>query len=178
MIEDFDTLFEEYGKMIYNRSYKMCGASEAEELTQEIFFKIFQHQQSFKEKSKISTWIYRIGINTCLQHLRKQKLRKLISYEEIFENSRNIKEAESKHPDPEEQYNLNELQKIYLHSLDMLLPEQKAAYYLYNHENLSYKEISEALSCSISAVESKIFRARKNLQKIIGKHYPEHLNNS
>jgi len=36
MIEDFDTLFEEYGKMIYNRSYKMCGASEAEELTQEI----------------------------------------------------------------------------------------------------------------------------------------------
>ncbi|MDH5655497.1 MAG: RNA polymerase sigma factor [Spirochaetia bacterium] len=173
MADDFEKLVEDHGTMVYNLCCKLSGLESAEELTQEVFLKIFQSLGTFRGESKISTWIYRITANTCMEHLRKSKFRKFISFD-LFSNPEEIESFPAKTRTPEEELQMNELQSIYESSMDMLPPKQKTAYYLFTLENLSHKEIAEIMQCSVASVESSVFRARQSLRKTIAKHYPEY----
>jgi len=70
----FKELFEHYNSLVINICYKLVrNKEEAEDLTQEVFFKVYKSAKSFKQRSKFSTWIYRIAINLSLNHLRKKR---------------------------------------------------------------------------------------------------------
>jgi len=70
----FQELFEKNSERIFHLCYGYTGSSDlANDLMQETFIKVWQNLDNFRNQSQISTWIYRIGINTCLSHLRTEK---------------------------------------------------------------------------------------------------------
>jgi RNA polymerase sigma factor (sigma-70 family) len=77
----FKVLFDNYKSMVYNTaSGFMTNASDAEDITQEVFLQIYRSIAHFKEESKLSTWIYRITITKCLDLLRKRKTKKRFAF--------------------------------------------------------------------------------------------------
>jgi RNA polymerase sigma-70 factor, ECF subfamily len=170
----FKELFELYKIKVFNTAAGfLTNESDAEDITQEVFIQVFRSVKHFKEKSKLSTWIYRITTSKCLDLLRKKKTKKRFAFvTEIFGKEDKDKEEEFvnyEHPGVETEK--LELSKILFREIDKLPDNQRIAFVLNKVENLSYKEISEVLDTSVSSVESLIFRAKTNLKKRLEKFY-------
>jgi len=170
--QSFEKLLDKYEKPIINFIYRMVGSREtAEDLTQEVFLRIYLAAANYKPSAKFSTWLYRIAANICIDHRRKpaNKLQSktdsldkpVIAYEneitkEIADTSKNLPENIL------EQKLINETVQSALLSLS---PKQRIALTLCVYDNKSYQEISEILGCSVSSVESLLFRARQNIKQ-------------
>ena len=160
----FEELFRRYEQKIFNLVYRYIGPyPETEELTQDVFVKVYKSAQTFKGKSKFSTWIYRIAVNTCLNYKKKKRL-----VMESLDKSGNQLVKELVAPDsttPEEQFTRARKMAIIQQALDSLLPNQKIAFILSKYDGFSYAEIGEIMNVSISSVESLLFRAKQQLKK-------------
>lgn len=167
-IQKFQSIIEKYHKKILNYFYRWTGNKEdAEDLTQEFFLKVFNNLKNYKPLFKFTTWIYKIAYNLAIDFKRKKrshlsfdgesKEEKIIS--EIIENNEYEKITNAS-----EQLEMQEKIKIAL----LNLPEnQREAIILKIFEEKNYKEISEIMDISKSAVESLLFRARENLKKYL-----------
>lgn len=164
-IEAFELLIEQYQPMVYNLSYKMLGNyDDASDAAQDALIKIYKKINTFQEKSKFSTWIYRLTYNVCLDKLRQ---RKNISTQQLDE------EIVDKELTPQFAVEKNErIQKIY-DAINSLSPEYKAAIIMRDVNGHSYDEIAEILGCSIGTVKSRINRGRTRLKEILS-DYLEH----
>jgi len=165
----FRPLVEKYQNTIINIIYRYIGnRSEAEELTQEVFLRVFKSAKKYKPRAKFSTWLYRITINLCLNYKRDKKKIPMVSLNTPSENNGQeiieiIPASKNSRPDIILQ---NEERNIIIKRAIYSLPEkQRIAVILQEFEDLSYKEISRIMKCSVSAVESLLFRARENLRK-------------
>jgi len=162
---EFNLLVSSLSPKVLNLSYHLIGnRSDAEDLTQEVFMAVHEGIQKFKGESLISTWVHRITLNKCNEHLRKinRKKRKGIMIPIDFISS------EIKHESQSDAPLLQEEKEIVLQMALQKLPEnQRMAFQLYNNEDLSYVEIAEKMQVSISAIESLLFRARKNLKNYL-----------
>jgi RNA polymerase sigma-70 factor (ECF subfamily) len=160
----FEELFRRYEQKIFNLVYRYIGPyPETEELTQDVFIKVYKSAQTFKGKSKFSTWIYRIAVNTCLNYKKKKRL-----VMESLDKSGTQLVKELVAPDsttPEEQFTRARKMAIIQQALDSLPPNQKIAFILSKYEGFSYAEIGEIMNVSISSVESLLFRAKQQLKK-------------
>ena len=160
----FEELFGRYKQKIFNLVYRYIGPyPETEELTQDVFIKVYKSAQTFKGKSKFSTWIYRIAVNTCLNYKKKKRL-----VMESLDKSGTQLVKELVAPDsttPEEQFTRARKMAIIQQALDSLLPNQKIAFILSKYDGFSYAEIGEIMNVSISSVESLLFRAKQQLKK-------------
>ena len=160
----FEELFGRYKQKIFNLVYRYIGSyPETEELTQDVFVKVYKSAQTFKGKSKFSTWVYRIAVNTCLNYKKKKRL-VVESLDKL--GTQLVKELVA--PDsttPEELFKRARKMAIIQQALDSLLPNQKIAFILSKYEGFSYAEIGEIMNVSISSVESLLFRAKQQLKK-------------
>jgi RNA polymerase sigma factor (sigma-70 family) len=163
----FKHVFEAHQDRIYNTIlYMVQSASEAEDLTQEVFVEVFLNIENFKGQSKLSTWIYRIAINKALNHQRYKKAKKRFGAVLSIFNLSPVDEAtdfvhagiilENK-----------ELSASLHKAIDALPEKQKTAFVLRQLEDLSYAEIAEVMQTTTPSVESLLFRAKQNLQKIL-----------
>jgi RNA polymerase sigma-70 factor, ECF subfamily len=174
--ESFREIINKYKKVVYNHSRSFLrDAQEAEDVSQEIFISIFNNIKNFRGDSKLSTWIYRITVNTCKNRLKQMKRQRSQIAEEAFENEDgeleqrivNIKDKEEKEPD-----NLfagESLKTAILARVDELTEEQKNVIMLRDVDGLSYDEVADVMKISVSAVKSKLFRARENLREKLEK---------
>ena len=157
---EFNELYNQFGKMVYNVSLNyLQNLEEAEEATQDIFVKIYRKIEGFQEQSSLKTWIYRITINHCLDVIKSKKIRMRVLF------SRQNKEDDSiefNHPGVvlEQKEAVSEI----LNKLNQLPPKQKGALLLKVIDGLSQKEIAEVLDLSEKAVESLLSRARVNMK--------------
>lgn len=155
-------LIAKYSQKVYWQIRRMVYEHEdADDLTQEVFIKVFENIESFNSSSKLSTWIYRIAVNKSINFIRKQKVRRLFAGREkkTLENTTN---AGSDWSLREEQY------KQYFDEALKALPEkQRTAFILYMYEELPQKEIAAVMNCSLPAVEVLVHRARKSMEKYI-----------
>ena len=158
---DFEELFERYGKMVYNLTVRMCGIQDAEDLTQDIFIKIHDKLESFRNEAKISTWIYRIAMNENLKYLQKRKLKSFFLFQSLGE----VADERITSQDA------NDLQLQFQTAIQSLPAGQQTAIQLFFYENLSQKEIAEITKSTIASVESRIHRAKQNLGKLLGEKY-------
>lgn len=170
----YKELFDDYKSRVYNTAAGfLTDESDAEDVTQEVFIQIFNSIKHFKERSKLSTWIYRITITKCLDHLRKKKTKKRFAFVTgIFDKEGKNKEdafVNFEHPGVESEK--LELSKILFREIDKLPDNQRIAFVLNKVEHLSYKEISEVMDTSVASVESLISRAKANLKKRLEKYY-------
>ncbi|MGE5499734.1 MAG: RNA polymerase sigma factor [Syntrophothermus sp.] len=176
--EAFRHILEKYQRLVLNCSYKFVRNREAaEDITQEVFLEVFRSIESFRADSKLSTWIYRIAVTKSLNHLKAQKRKKRFA---IIVRLFGDDEMENKIPSPEELNPQKDLEnkeraRILTLALDKLPENQRIAFTLSKYKELSYEEIALILNTSLSAVESLIFRAKKNLKKILYNYYKKQM---
>jgi RNA polymerase sigma factor (sigma-70 family) len=161
----FAELVDTFGVKVLNLCISFTkNLEDAEDLTQEVFTKVFQSINDFKGNSSLATWIYRITVNQCYENLRKNKRYKRSGQNvEIDFAFQNISSETSSNP--EEVLVNSEYRKILFSSLEKLADNQRIAFIMQQFEGFTYLEIAEIMELSHSAVESLIFRARQNLIK-------------
>ena len=158
-----EVLFKEVYTSNYNQVMRLClgyvggNKSLASDIVQDIFVKVWENLEGFKGKSKVSTWIYRIAVNTCLLYLRKEKYKKLpldhIVLQETMDGSQEAKDTS------------NNLKKMY-HCINKL-SEQNRAIILLELEGTPQKEIAEIMGQKHEAIRTRVHRIKKELLKCI-----------
>lgn len=165
----FATLFRRHSKPLHHFVCRFVGnASVAEELVQEIFFKIYRAADNYQPRGRFTTFLYRVATNHCLNEVRRADYRTRF---ESIEQSGDDKDGgpmelpDSNRPNAETllwgQRLGQEIQAI----LNGLPENQRAALLLHRLEGLSYQDIAEALELSVGAVKSLIHRAKKTLKQ-------------
>jgi RNA polymerase sigma-70 factor (ECF subfamily) len=169
-VEAFERLVEGYQKKVFNIAYRMLGNyDDASELAQEALIKIYKSLKSFKEESQLSTWIYRITTNVCLDELRKRKNKAVVYIDEKIrsEDDEITRQVEDKQPTPEQRAEQNEVKKAINNAIQSLSQDYKIVIILRDIQGLSYDEIAEILKCPTGTVKSRINRARQSLKELL-----------
>lgn len=156
----FEVLYDRYSTMVYNKCYGFAnGEDEAKDLTQDVFLRVFVKLASFKGKSKFSTWLYAFTYNHCVNYVTRNTAKKIeknsISsdyIENIGENVDSTQEFQN--------MRVEQLKKI----MELISPDEKMILLLLKYQdNLSIKELSEALDIGESAVKMRLKRAKEKL---------------
>ena len=171
----FERLYHEHKTLVYNMAlHYLQNIEDAEEVTQDVFVKVYHSLAHFQQKSSYKTWIYRITINQCLDFTKKKNSRKrFYLFGQKSENEREyLNTATSDHPGilMENQEAAAQLFAV----INTLTENQKTAFLLSKLDGLSNPEIAEIMEMSISAVESLIFRAKGSLQEKLSKKFTEY----
>ncbi len=157
--EGFEMLVKKYQNQVINTVYSLTGTTQdADDIAQEEFIKVYKNLGSFNKKAKFSTWLYRISVNTAYNHLKKEKRALPSDYlqaADVFKK-RALEELESR-----------EKQELIRKSIERLPFRFRRVIVLKEIEGLSYKDIAKTLGCRLGTVESRLFRARRMLKKIL-----------
>lgn len=172
----FRLLVDLFSKKVYNTCIGMLqNVEDAEDVTQEIFLTIHLNIKEFNSNSTLSTWIYRISVNKCLEFIRKRGRKKRSGiFKSIFTSDG--EKAIENHSDfvhPGIQMENQERARVLFKAIELLPEQQKSAYILHKIEQVSYNEIAGILEVSLSSVESLLFRAKQNLKKHLTIYYEE-----
>lgn len=166
----FRGLVEKYQGRVYSMLYGMLrNREDARDITQDAFVKAFHNLDSFRLESSFYTWLYRIAMNLAIDLVRKRKRRQTSSYEEeIATRDGDGEIAEVHHEDgPSRTLQRKRLYKRIMDAVDTLPDDQKQAILLRELEGLSYKEIADIMGIPEGTVMSRLFYARKKLQKLL-----------
>lgn len=153
--------FEKVYRTNYQQVIRVCmgyvhgNEALAKDLTQEVFIKVWENLQTFREEASISTWIYRITVNTCLLQLRKKK------YQIAKEAIDTIVEVQ------EESYPSKESQLKNMYRCINKLPNDSRGIILLELEGLPQKDIAEVMGISHEAVRVRIHRIKSRLTKCV-----------
>ncbi|MCD6407029.1 RNA polymerase sigma factor [Candidatus Aerophobetes bacterium] len=169
-ISSFEELVKKHKQNVINIIYHFIGdKEEAEDLAIEVFLRVYQAREKYKPTAKFTTWLYKITTNLCLNKIRGKERHHTISLNKPVSTEKEEKELleEIADPSPSPQKILEEREKKALirKAIDSLPKKQKIATILRVYEGLSYKEISEILSCSVKSVERSLYWARNNLKE-------------
>jgi RNA polymerase sigma-70 factor, ECF subfamily len=137
--------------------------SEAEDIAQDIFVKVFQSLHDFRGTSRFSTWLYRITVNHCLNHLRRRtrQLQTLV----VTDAEEWIQESAASNP--HKTLEQKERWALVQAKLQLLSPEHRTIILLRDFEGLSYEEIAEVLQLEDGTVKSRLHRARMELKALL-----------
>jgi RNA polymerase sigma-70 factor (ECF subfamily) len=167
----FTALVNKYKDMVFTIIVKIVGnEADAEELSQDVFLKVYHSLGSFKRESRFSTWIYRIAYNAAITKTRKKKLETQALNHEMVESY-------TQDDIQENVYTLTpQQQKSFIDKVLTSLPENDYVMItLYHKEDCSVKDISEITGLSESNVKVKLHRIRKRMQKELNQLMNEHL---
>jgi RNA polymerase sigma-70 factor (ECF subfamily) len=158
----FARLVQRHQSRVFNLAYRFSrDRQDAEELAQEIFFKAWRHAGSFRGESLFSTWLYRLAVNTCLNHRQGKKARpEPQTLAGDLPAGGETGEVGDGQVAAERDARLRG-------ALASLPARQRVALALASFEDKSYEEIAVAMEVSVAAVESLLFRARQNLAAIL-----------
>ena len=160
--EALKEIFDKYYKKVYRIAYGVVRQrEEALDVVQEVFIKLFRSIKNFKGRSHFYTYLYRMVMNTAIDHKRKagKQFMSSLNEEGSFEPP---DEAEK---GPERILLQKELEERVKLAMDRLPAEQKAALIFRDVEGLSYQEMAEAMGCSIGTVMSRLHYGRKRMQE-------------
>lgn len=168
----FREFVERYKKRIYYLALDMVGNPvDAEDVSQDVFLKVYRSFGTFKKDAKISSWLYRVTYNACIDHLRKKELTpEAVADEALEARSRGDAPLSGSpaSPDPQHSLETGQLQARIARALDSVSPQEKAVFLLRHYDQLMLKEIAEILHLSVGSVKSYLFRAVRKLQKELG----------
>lgn len=173
-MQAFQTLVEQHQDLVVNTCYGFLrNRDDADDLAQEVFVEVYRALQTFREEAKLSTWLYRIAVNKCLNQIKKKKRRRWIrSLQTAFGGEEEAEEiADESMMNPLADLEQQERAKILQQAIAALAENQRIAFTLSKFDDLSYQEIAEVMGTTVSAVESLLNRAKKNLQKKLHDYY-------
>ncbi len=157
-------IFEKYQKKVYGIAYGVVRQrEEALDIVQEVFIKLFRSIKNFKGRSQFYTYLYRMTMNTAIDHARKTAKQSMSSLDE--EGS--FQPSDEPEKGPERVLLQKELEERVKMAMEKLPAEQRAAIVLKDVEGLSYQEMAEAMGCSIGTVMSRLHYGRKRMQELL-----------
>jgi len=150
----FEALVRCYQLMIHALTFRMTGStSDAEDLAQEIFIQAYRRINSFRGDAKFSSWLYRIGINTCLNWQKSRQRRERL-HDEFAQQDTNSGSGD-------------EITAKVQAALMQLPDKQRAAIILTVYEEMNHAEAARVLGCSETTVSWRLFMARKKLKELL-----------
>lgn len=172
----FDELISTHQERVLNTAYRLMGNyEEALDLTQEVFLNCFRKIANFKGDSALSTWLYRITVNTAKNRWKYQQSRGMNKMHSLdapltADDEEMIKQYPDSQPTPRKVASDREAMACFEDQLQRLNDEQREVLVLRYVEELSYEEIADILRLSLGTVKSRIHRARNELRDMMGDH--------
>lgn len=170
----FGQLYALFKDKVYNTSISyLQQENDAEEVTQDVFVEVYHNAGTYKGGASVSTWIYRITVNKCLDRIRYNNRQKRFSFiTSIFNKDTGVLQHDKPHFDHPGVGAENRERAAMLFNAIRQLPEnQQTAFILKQVEGLSQREISQIMDMGEKAVESLLQRAKANLRKILSDYY-------
>jgi len=166
----FRELVTSYQDMVFNTAIGFLqNSTDAEDIAQEVFIRVYRSIHQFKGDALLSTWIYRITVTQCLDHIRSKKRKKRFGFMNALfgqDNQPLAEPAEFNHPGIQQEQ--KEEAAILFKMIEQLPENQRIAFILNKVEDLSYRQIADILKTTESAVDSLLQRAKQNLRKKLG----------
>lgn len=163
-LEAFERIYHEFKDFVWNVTLKMAGSPTlAEDITSEVFIRLFKKIKKFQFKSSFKTWFYRLTVNTALNYLDKESRRRT---KQLNEDSGYLNKVFN----ADDEFDNKIIMDILLNRLD---DRQRMLIVLREVEGLSYNEITDVLDMNLGTVKTNIYRARDRLKEI----YKEVINN-
>jgi len=160
----FKEFFDVHHKEVFSLSFRLLrNLQEAEDITQEVFFKAYLTMNKFRGESKVSTWLYRIAVNLSMNNQRREKQKYFLSLDFLFEKG--DRQAGDPGKGPMKRLTQEEEKLLVDKAVDSLPINQRVAVILNHYEGFSYREISGIMGLSVSSVRSLLYRAKQRLQK-------------
>ena len=154
----FDELMIRYERQVYRLCYRFVpNQDDALDLSQEVFIKAFENLPTFRGEARFKTWLYRVTVNHCLNHVKKNRR----NFVEVTESTGKVE------PSVHHRILEDERREIIRGLMRNLPPRQKAILELRMNENLSYAEIAGMLDRSVSTIKSSVFFALNKLKKMV-----------
>jgi RNA polymerase sigma-70 factor (ECF subfamily) len=157
----FDVIVERHRRTVYQLCYRFVGNHEdASDLSQDVFLRAYRGLRHFRGQSSIATWLYRIGVNVCLNRVSVK-----MSPSEPIEARQHVDARSESAADRV----LRDERTCRVRAAVAQLPrKQRAALILRMYHDMSHREIAEAVGSSVGAVKANVFHALRNLRKLIG----------
>lgn len=169
----FKTIVDTWKDMVYNTALGILqNPEDAEDVTQDVFVRVYESVNNFKGDAKFSTWMYRITVTQSLDQLRRKKRKKRFAFiESLFGKNEELINDPPDFVHPGIIIERRESSKKLFKAIACLPENQNIAFVLNKVEGLSYQEIAEIMKMSESAVDSLLHRAKVNLRKTLQNYY-------
>jgi RNA polymerase sigma-70 factor, ECF subfamily len=168
----FAELTDRYSSMVKQRIFKIVrNREDAEDVLQDALLKAYYHLDQFRGSSKFSTWLNRIAINTALMLLRKRRRMSETSFDRTDEDGHSWERWDFPDPAPDAEQLYAGLQTNYLvlHALRELPAHLQSIVGRYHDEECSIQQVAAALGITVTAVKSRLYRARRRLRSAMRK---------
>ncbi len=152
-----EMLYHQYKRRVFGMAHRIVGASDAEEVAQEVFVRIFRALERFRGDSALSTWIYRLTVNASLSHLAKRGRRQEVGDDNLGEM-----------PAPPVTERDPGLQSRIEAALALLPAGYRAILVLHDVEGLSHEECAAILECRVGTCKSQLHKARARMRELLG----------
>ena len=167
-LKAFEELVARHRDKIYARAFSMVRhEDDAIDLSQEAWVKGWQRLKQFHGESSFATWMTRIAINLCCDHLRRQRRQRTESMHEMEGDGGAERQMPVVTVNPTERLERNELRRVIDEALGKLSAEHRAVLVLHEFEEMEYKEIAKTVECSIGTVMSRLFYARRKMAALL-----------
>lgn len=169
-LDAFETLVERHQSAVIGTVAKMLGgASEAEDIAQQVFIRVWKSAGRYQPSAKFTTWLFTITRNLVFNESRRRKRKPTVSVEEREEEFHQVVE-DADRPTPSDDLLHAELENAVDAAIQDLPEKQRLAVVLRRYEELPYEEIGQVLSMSVPAVKSLLFRARTQLKDALQRY--------
>lgn len=179
-VSAFEVLVHKFQGPVLSLVRRYLGSKSAgvEDVAQEVFVRIYRSKHTYEPKAKVSTWIYRITVNTCLNEIRRlgaDKNRRVGGFTAVFggagsagdDEGATVALADPRAGTPPEGMASNELAQHVRDAIDALPEQQRLAVVLTRYHGLPYEDVAGSMGTSVPAVKSLLTRARENLRKAL-----------
>jgi RNA polymerase sigma-70 factor (ECF subfamily) len=164
----FSELVQHYDRRVFRMAKQITqNDDDAEDVLQETFLKAYTHLDDFQGNSKFYTWVVRIAVNEALMKLRKRRSDRTVPLDDPIDTGEDevVREIAVWDQNPEDTYSREELGAILDEAVQSLKPAYRTVFILRDIEEMSIEETAAALDLSISAVKSRLLRARLQLRE-------------
>jgi RNA polymerase sigma-70 factor (ECF subfamily) len=177
-ISAFEELVRKYDQKLFRIAINIThNIEDAQEVVQSAFFKAYTNLDRFEANAKFLTWLTRIAVNESLTKLRRLRSqgREVPFDSENSKGGRIPLDFSDWHPNPEELYSDSEFRELLRKSLDELSPALRVVFVLRDMQGLSYDETAGVLKLEMTAVKSRLYRARLQLREKLSKYFSREL---
>lgn len=170
----FRLLMQRYQRKVYSVAYGFLrNREDALDVVQESFIKVHRYLGNFEGNSSFYTWLYRIVANLCIDHLRRAKRHKDVEFDDGLRHDGSEESSDvpggslSQYGNPGDMLRRKEILKAVELCLDDLSEKHRSVIVMRELQGMSYEEMAQAMACSKGTIMSRLFHARRNMQKLL-----------
>jgi RNA polymerase sigma-70 factor, ECF subfamily len=162
----FQALVERHRSMVYRVAYQFAGNHhDAEDIAQEVFIKVYRSLDRFRQDAQLTSWMYRIVMNACIDHRRRQRLAVAAPFGE--EAEQRMLNTPEERPDPEARAYAGELGQVLESEIGRLPNGQRVVFVMRHHQGMKLSEIAEALGLAEGTVKRQLHAAVHRLRQAL-----------